>query len=173
MPKGKDRTVALKTGLTILLAACFCLVEHLCLSSRTLEAVKSSNWQTHLVGQLLHANLFHLLANVHVLWLLRFSPRELLAAYLLSIPATFVVWTAPAIGFSSVLYALMGMQLPQARMPKAGWAVFIAANTATTFVPDIAFGAHCAAFALGYSYQTINTLYHDYRRACTRKRKAE
>lgn len=169
MPKGKDRTVALKTGLTILLAACFCLVEHLCLSSRALEAVKSSTWQTHLVGQLLHANLFHLLANVYVLWLLRFSPRELLAAYLLSIPATFVVWSGQAIGFSSVLYALMGMKLPRVRMSRAGWMTFIAANVATAFVPGIAFGVHGAAFALGYVCQTIYTLYNEYRGACQGK----
>lgn len=169
MPKGKDRTIALKTGLTILLVACFCLVEHLCLSSRTLEAVKSSTWQTHLVGQLLHANLFHLLANVYVLWLLRFSPRELLAAYLLSIPATFVVWSGQAMGFSSVLYALMGIRLPRVRMSKAGWAVFIAANVATAFVPGIAFGVHVSAFALGYVYQAICTLYDEYRGACQGK----
>ena len=169
MPKGKDRTVALKTGLTILLAACFCLVEHLCLSSRTLEAVKSSTWQTHLVGQLLHANLFHLLANLYVLWLLRFSPRELLAAYLLSIPATFVVWSGQAIGFSSVLYALMGIRLPRVRMSKAGWMTFIAANVATAFMPGIAFGVHVSAFALGYVYQTIYTLYDEYRGACQGK----
>ena len=169
MPKGKDRKVALKTGLTILLAACFCLVEHLCLSSRAFEAVKSSNWQTHLVGQLLHANLFHLLANLYVLWLLRFSPRELLAAYLLSIPATFVVWSGQAIGFSSVLYALMGMKLPRVRMSRAGWMTFIAANVATAFVPGIAFGVHGAAFALGYVCQTIYTLYNEYRGACQGK----
>ena len=152
-----------------MLAACFCLVEHLCLSSRTLEAVKSSTWQTHLVGQLLHANLFHLLANVYVLWLLRFSPRELLAAYLLSIPATFVVWSGQAMGFSSVLYALMGMKLPRVRMSRAGWMTFIAANVATAFVPGIAFGVHVSAFALGYVYQAIYTLYDEYRRACQRK----
>ena len=170
MPKGKDRTVALKTGLTILLAACFCLVEHLCLSSRTLEAVKSSTWQTHLVGQLLHANLFHLLANVHVLWLLRFSPRELLAAYLLSIPATFVVWSGKAMGFSSVLYALMGMKLPRVRMSKAGWMTFIATNVATAFVPGIAFGVHCTAFALGWIFVKVKRLSDEYRGACKRRR---
>ena len=118
-----------------------------------------------LIGTLL----FHLLANVYVLWLLRFSPRELLAAYLLSIPATFVVWSGQVIGFSSVLYALMGMRLPRVRMSKAGWAVFIAANVATAFMPGIAFGVHCAAFALGYVCQAIYTLYDEYRGACQRK----
>ena len=170
MPKGKDRTLALKAGLTVLLAGCFCQVATLGVPSGCFDAVKWLPWQAHLVGQFVHANLFHLLANVVVLWQLRFSPRGLLAAYLLSIPATFFVWEGTAIGFSSVLYALMGMQLPQARMPKAGWAVFIAANTATAFVPGIAFGVHCTAFALGWIFVKVKRLSDEYRGACKRRR---
>ena len=169
MPKGKDRTVAPKVAVSVVLAACFGIVlDYLEDSSRLSEGL-SSTILPHLVGQLLHANLFHLLANVYVLWLLRFSPRELLAAYLLSIPATFVVWSGQAMGFSSVLYALMGMRLPRVRMSKAGWMTFIAANVATAFVPGIAFGVHVSAFALGYVYQTIYTLCYEYRRACQGK----
>ena len=134
-----------------------------------LDEVNVLPWQTHLVGQLLHANVFHLLVNVFVLWQLRFSLRNLVVAYLLSIPATLVAWSGLAIGFSSVLYALMGMQMAGTRMSKAGWAVFVAANGATAFVPGIAFGVHCTAFFLGYVCQTIYIRYNEYRRACQRK----
>ncbi len=139
------------------------------LPSGYLDVAKWLPWQTHLFGQLLHANVFHLLANVWVLWQLRFTLPQLVVAYLLSVPATFVVLSGQAIGFSSVLYALMGMRLAGARMSRAGWAWFIVVNVATAFVPGIAFGVHCAAFALGYVCQTIYTLYHDYRGACKRK----
>ena len=170
MPKGKDRTVALKVAVSVVLAACFGIVlDYLEDSSRLSEGL-SSTILPHLVGQLLHANLFHLLANVYVLWLLRFSPRELLAAYLLSIPATFFVWEGTVVGFSSVLYVLMGMRMPQTRMPKAGWAVFIAANLATAFAPGIAFGVHCAAFALGWIFVKVKRLSDEYRGTCKRRR---
>ena len=134
-----------------------------------LDAVNVLPWQTHLFGQLLHANVFHLLANVVVLWQLRFSLRNLAVAYLLSVPATFVTWSGAAIGFSSVLYALMGMRLAGARMPRAGWAVFIAANGATAFVPGIAFGVHCTAFALGWIFVKVKRLSDEYRGACKRR----
>lgn len=133
-----------------------------------LDAFNVLPWQTHLVGQMLHANVFHLLANVCVLWQLHFSLRRLAAAYLLSVPATLVTWSGHAIGFSSVLYALMGMQLAGAWMSKRGWAVFIAANVATAFVPGIALGVHCAAFALGWISVRVKRLSNEYRGACKR-----
>ena len=113
--------------------------------------------------------LINLLVNVFVLWQLRFSLRNLVVAYLLSIPATLVAWSGLAIGFSSVLYALMGMQMAGTRMSKAGWAVFVAANGATAFVPGIAFGVHCTAFALGWIFVKVKRLSDEYRGACKRR----
>lgn len=129
------------------------------------------NWlpcQTHLFGQLLHANLFHLLANLSVLWTMRISPRELSVAYLLSVPATFATST-PAIGFSSVLYALMGMKIGHVRMSRIEWIMFVLANAATVFIPAIAFGVHLAAFMMGLVYDYLKRLTDEYRRACKRK----
>ena len=169
MPKGKDRAVALKVAVSVVLAACFWVVlDYFGDSSRLSEGL-SSTILPHVAGQFLHANVFHLRANVCVLWQLRFSARKLLVAYLLSIPATFATWSTPAVGFSSVLYALMGMRLAQVRLSRTAWAWFIAVNAATAFVPSIAFGTHCAAFALGYACQTVYNLYNEYRGACQGK----
>lgn len=159
-----------------MLVACFCFEPHSAGLRASLSVASSlfarrfePLWETHLVGQFLHANLFHLLANVVVLWQLRFSLRNLAVAYLLSIPATLAVWQGTAIGFSSVLYALMGMRLAAWRLSRAEWAWFIAANVATAFVPGIAFGVHCAAFALGWIYIKVKGLWDEYRGACRRR----
>lgn len=151
-----------------MLAGCFWQVATFIAPSGYLDVAKWLPWQTHVFGQFLHANVFHLLANVVVLWQLRFSLRNLAVAYLLSIPATLAVWQGTAIGFSSVLYALMGMRLEAWRLSRAEWTWFIAANVATAFVPGIAFGVHCAAFALGWIYIKVKGLWDEYRGACRR-----
>lgn len=161
--------MAVKVVVTVALTACFCLVEHLPAASRALDAAKLSTWQMHFVGQFLHANLFHLLANVCVLWQLRFSWRQLAVAYVFSVPATFVTSAEGVVGFSSVIYALMGLLLPRVRLSVRDWVLFLAANAATAFVPSIAFGVHVAAFGLGFLYAKIKMLADDYRRAYQRK----
>lgn len=168
MPKGKDRTVALKVAVSVVLAACFGIVlDYLEDSSRLSEGLFSTILP-HLVGQLLHANLFHLLANVYVLCQLRFSWRQLAVAYALSVPATFATSSDGVIGFSSVIYALMGLLLPQVRLSVRDWGLFLVVNAATAFVPSIAFGVHVAAFGLGFLAAKIKKLSDEYRRACKR-----
>lgn len=164
MPKGKDRTLAVKIGVTLLLAACYLLP----VPRQEFGASFGSPWHAHFLAQMFHANVFHLLANLYALWLIRTSPRELLVAYLLSVPATFVA-AAPTVGFSSVLYALMGMKVCRVRMSPVEWAIFILANTATVFIPAISFGVHLAAFVLGFVYDYLKRTAYEYRRACNRK----
>ncbi len=164
MPKGKDRTLAVKIGITLLLATCYLLP----VPRQEFGASFGSPWHTHFIAQMFHTNAFHLLANLYALWLMRTSPRELLAAYVLSIPATFATAT-PAVGFSSVLYALMGMKIGHARMSRIEWVMFVLANVATVFIPAIAFGVHLAAFIMGLVYDYIKRLTDEYRRACNRK----
>lgn len=164
MPKGKDRTLAVKIGVTLLMVAFYLLP----VSPQKIGACLASPWQAHFLAQVFHANAFHLLANLYVLWMTRTSPRELLAAYLLSVPATFATST-PAIGFSSVLYALMGMKICRVRMKPVEWAMFVLANAATVFIPAIAFGVHLAAFMMGLVYDYLKRLTDEYRRACKRR----
>ena len=125
-------------------------------------------WYTHLCSQWAHTGLFHLILNLYVLWFLQFTWKELGIAYLISIPATFASLTG-AVGFSSVIYALIGMKLSQIRIPFREWILFFAVNVATAFVPTIAFGVHATAFIIGFFYNKIKILADDYRRAYQRK----
>lgn len=141
---------------------------YLCLPIEAVPALAASldaPWYTHLCSQWLHASPLHLLLNLYVLWLMRFTWKEVLIAYVLSIPATFASFSG-AVGFSSVIYALMGIRLPQVRMPRRDWTLFLVANAITAFVPGIAFGVHSAAFALAVAYVWLKRISDEYRGAC-------
>ena len=142
MQKRKNRTaeISLVLGMTIVWLALPTVV----------ASPKSPLWM-HLACQFCHANVFHLAGNMYVLWLMAAGWRKLTVAYTLSIPATYATWI-PAMGFSSCLYALIGMELYGKCLSRTGWAVFIAVNAATLFIPGIAVGVHATAFALGYVY---------------------
>lgn len=124
-------------------------------------------WYTHLCSQWAHTGLFHLILNLYVLWFLQFTCKELGIAYLISIPATFASLSG-SVGFSSVIYALMGMKLSQVRIPVREWILFLSVNVATAFVPTIAFGVHATAFIIGFFYNKIRRLSDEYRGACKR-----
>lgn len=128
-----------------------------------------SPFLNHLCCQFFHTGVWHLAANLYVLWVLRFSPKEMLAAYALSVPATFAS-ASGCVGFSSVLYALMGIRSARAKISRKAWALFAAANAVTAFVPSVAFGVHLAAFVSGFLYAKVKDLSDEYRRTCKRKR---
>jgi len=165
MPKGKNKQVERKVIVSLLL-----LNVYLWLPMKyvpELAASFNAAWYTHLCSQWAHIGLFHLVLNLYVLWFLRFTWKEFGVAYLVSIPATFAS-SSGAIGFSSVIYALMGLLLPQVRLSVRDWGLFLVVNAATAFVPSIAFGVHVAAFGLGFLSAKIKKLSDEYRRACKR-----
>lgn len=137
-------------------------------AAHSLAASTGSGWHTHLLSQWAHTGLFHTALNLYVLWSMRFTWKELLAAYLISIPATFASISG-AVGFSSVIYALVGMKLPQTRARARDWVLFLSLNAATAFIPSIAFGVHAVAFVMGLLYARIKTVGNEYRRACQGK----
>lgn len=145
---------------SLLLAVCFLLPADWGAAGASLH----SAWYTHFTAQWLHANAFHLLANLYALWLLRPSACTLLTAYVLSIPATWASFT-PAVGFSSVLYAIVGLRVRRQRWSRTSWILFVAVNACTAFVPSIAFGVHMAAFLFGMGYAWMKDVWDEYRRA--------
>lgn len=164
MPGRKNKPLHVKIVTVVILVSVFFLP----VDGKIVSSSLSSVWYTHFISQFFHVSIFHLLANLYVLCIIRFSLSELFTAYLLSIPAT---WMSPdgCIGFSSVLYALMGILIQRIRMGRTEWALFIASNAATAFIPNIAFGVHLSSFSLGWVYARLKGLFHEYGRACKRK----
>lgn len=164
MPGRKNKPLHVKIVTVVILVSVFFLP----VDGKIVSSSLSSVWYTHFISQFFHVNIFHLLANLYVLVIMRFSLSELFAAYLLSIPAT---WVSPdgCAGFSSVLYALMGILIQRIRMGRTEWALFIASNAATAFIPNIAFEVHLSSFSLGWLYARLKGLFHEYGRACKRK----
>lgn len=161
MPGGKDKSLYAKTAVMAILVACFFLPVDI----KSVSASLTSDLYTHFTGQFFHANVFHLLVNLYVFWLLRFSTFELIVSYLLSVPAT-CSSVNECVGFSSVIYVIIGIRFLFMKMDRSGRALFIITNLATAFIPGIAFGVHLSSFVLGYLFARIKRLFDEYGRAC-------
>jgi len=79
----------------------------------------------------------------------------MLKAWLAAIFATFLVFT-PAIGFSAIIYAYLGMNIIKWKVSLIDWALLISSNMFTIFIPNIAFWTHFVAFSIGMSAYYIN-----------------
>lgn len=64
----------------------------------------------HLLYSLSHANIFHLLANLLCLWMIR-CPLHLLVAFVVAVLCSFLPCfvSEPTMGFSGVLFAVIGI----------------------------------------------------------------
>lgn len=162
MPKRKH-TAFEKAFLILLVIGYILPIEY----STVAASIGSPLW-THFVCQFFHANIFHLIANLCVLWSIPYSRRELCIAYILSIPATFITFQ-PVIGISSVIYVLLAPQMITSKLSWKIWVIFAVMNAITAFIPSIAFTVHMTSFILGLLYFTIKLFADDYRRACNRR----
>ena len=101
-----------------------------------------------------HANWWHLAANAVAAWGV-FAPgrdnRMLPVAFLIAV-AVYPLSFRPVIGFSNVLYAMIGLRTPPLSSPwwtQPAVIVFLAVTAAMVFVPRFSATTHVAAFALG------------------------
>lgn len=115
-----------------------------------------SDFTDKLTCHFYHANLFHWFCNAMAIWLMRPSPKEIAYAFPLAVLAMFFT-LAPTIGFSSVLYAYIGLNIIRWNVSLIDWATFIIVNLITIFIPNVAFGVHLAAFVLGILVYKIHS----------------
>lgn len=122
----------------------------------------------------LHANILHLITNCYVLIILfsrRFSLKEMLAAYLIA-TMSFLLLNQHCIGFSNILYAVMGLRTPSL---KSSWwrspstIVFLLVTICYLFFPNISAITHISSFIAGcfiaYAGRIIKQVNSDYEKA--------
>lgn len=114
-------------------------------------------WLRALTYSFFHAGWWHLAVNCLAVWA-AYNPkrpckpcRDLFFPYIIAI-AVYPLSFRPVIGFSNVLYALLGLRTPALsspwwRRPEA--LVFLAVTVALLFVPRFSATTHIAAFLLG------------------------
>lgn len=112
-------------------------------------------WQRALLYSFFHANFLHLVINCLAAWSIFVPSRKwskmLLVAFFIAVlvyPLSF----RPVIGFSNVLYAVLGLRTPSL---KSKWwrqptvIVFLAVTLAMVFIPRFSATTHIAAFLMG------------------------
>lgn len=131
-------------------------------------------WLRAFAYSFFHANWWHLSLNSIAAWSIFVPSRKwlkmLLAAYLIAVlvyPLSF----RPVIGFSNVLYAVIGLRTPP--LSSKWWRqypvlLFFAVTLAMAFIPCFSATTHIAAFLLGTigaaSKRTFNKITGDFRR---------
>ena len=105
-----------------------------------------------------HANVFHLAANLLAAWTMlvgKNALRDLVVGFAVS-TAVYFFATTPVIGFSNVLFTILGI-----RAIRHNWycswyfLATIAALLISFFIPKIAAVTHLAAFGLGFFYGSL------------------
>lgn len=118
--------------------------------------------QRALVYSFFHASVWHLAVNGLAAWSI-FSPRrghqgrDLAIAYAIAV-AVYGLSLRPVIGFSNILYAVLGLRTPPLSSPwwrKPAVIVFLAVTVLMLFVPQMSALSHIFSFLLGMAVAGI------------------
>lgn len=134
-----------------------------------------SYWERALLYSFFHGNWWHLAVNCLAIWTIfqpkyKTKPLQFVTAYLIAVlvyPLSF----RPVIGFSNVLYAVLGLRTPTL---KSDWwqqpsvILFLAITVALVFVPRFSATTHIAAFLLGMACAALKRFYHSLTDDCRR-----
>lgn len=129
-----------------------------------------------LVHHFFHANIFHLAVNCLSVWTLfrrdmRYDMVPLIFAYVIGTASWFFT-SADVVGFSNIIFALIGLRTPSLR--HAWWKqssviLFLAITALMALLPQVSAVTHIVSFALGCivagAYRVVNNLSRDYSRA--------
>lgn len=131
--------------------------------------------QRALLYSFFHASWWHLAVNGIAIWTI-FDPRrrmkwqQIVTAYVIAVlvyPLSF----RPVIGFSNVLYAVLGLRTPPLSSPwwkRPEVIVFLVITVAMVFIPRFSATTHIAAFVLGMAGASLQRSYQRLTRDCRR-----
>ena len=132
-------------------------------------------WQRALLYSFFHGSWWHLAVNCLAIWTIfrpehKLKPLQIVTVYLIAVlvyPLSF----RPVIGFSNVLYAVLGLRTPSL---KSKWwkqpavIIFLVVTVALVFVPQFSATTHIAAFLLGMAGSAVKRFYQYLTRDCRR-----
>ena len=132
-------------------------------------------WERALLYSFFHGSWWHLAVNSLAIWTIfkpkyKTKPLQFVTVYLIAI-LVYPISFRPVIGFSNVLYAVLGLRTPSL---KSQWwrrtevIVFLVVTVALIFVPRFSATTHIAAFILGMGCAALKRSYqrlaNDFRR---------
>lgn len=129
-----------------------------------------------LVHHFFHANIFHLAVNILSLWTLfrkgwKYGIAQLAFAYLIGTASWFCT-TADVVGFSNIIFALIGLRTPSLNhswWKQSSVILFLAITALMAFLPQVSAITHIVSFVLGCivagAQRVISNLSRDYSRA--------
>jgi membrane associated rhomboid family serine protease len=134
------------------------------------------NYYISLVHHFFHANIFHLAVNCVSIWTMfrkgyRYAVAPLVWAYLIG-SASWFCTSADVVGFSNIIFALIGLRTPSIyntwwRQPSV--IAFFAITILMAFLPQVSAITHVVSFASGClvagAQRIVQTIGSDYRRA--------
>ena len=112
--------------------------------------------QRALLYSFFHANWWHIAVNGIAIWTI-FNPNrqwklgQIVVAYIIAV-IVFPLSFRPVIGFSNVLYAVLGMRTPPLSSPwwkQPAVIAFLVITVAMVFIPRFSATTHISAFVLG------------------------
>lgn len=103
-----------------------------------------------------HASWWHLAVNTIAIWTIfdprrKFNPLQIVTAYIIAV-AVYPLSVRPVIGFSNILYAMLGLRTPPISSPwwrRPEVLTFLILTIAMLFIPRLSATTHIAAFVLG------------------------
>ena len=161
----------MKNIITIILISVFWCVDY-----HTMAVTEQSLYQ-NFIYMFAHANVFHLLCNIFALYVLlrktKFGRQVMLLSigYCIAVMSSFIIpISIPVVGFSSVIFALMGLLLRWWKY----MALILLQIALTMFFPNIAWLLHLVCFLLGLSINILVTVYYKryyaHKKTITRRR---
>lgn len=114
-----------------------------------------------------HGSWWHLAVNAIAIWTI-YDPRrgckpcrDLLFPFLIAV-AVYPLSVRPVIGFSNILYAVLGIRTPS--LTSRWWRqpaviVFLVITVAMLFIPRLSATTHIASFILGMAFASIHRLW--------------
>lgn len=130
----------------------------------------SGNWFGKcLVYHFFHASIWHLLGNSLAIYSIyrpgKNNRSDLLWSFAIAV-LVYPLALRPAIGFSNIIYATVGLRSPSLSSPwwrQPGVIVFLAVTVLMVFVPSVAATTHIAAFVLGAGIAAVRRAFNSVR----------